>query len=75
MFCLAAAEIERYGKPLIVSNYKALSERVVNNETGYLIDDGITLNLHPAWSLLRCSFDTTPHSSTPGGTSTIPLRP
>ena len=31
MFCLAAAEIERYGKPLIVSNYKALSERVVNN--------------------------------------------
>lgn len=41
MFCLAAAEIERYGKPLIVSNYKALSERVVNNETGYLIDGNI----------------------------------
>ena len=41
MFCLAAAEIERYGKPLIVSNFKALSERVVNNETGYLIDGNI----------------------------------
>lgn len=41
MFCLAAAEIERYGKPLIVSNYKALAERVVNNETGYLIDGDI----------------------------------
>lgn len=41
MFCLAAAEIERYGKPLIVSNYKALSERVENNKTGYLIDGNI----------------------------------
>lgn len=37
MFCLAAAEIERYGKPLIVSDYKALSERVVNGKTGYSI--------------------------------------
>ena len=37
MFCLAAAEIERYGKPLIVSDYKALSERVVDGITGYSI--------------------------------------
>ncbi len=34
---MAAAEIERYGKPLIVSDYKALSERVVNGKTGYSI--------------------------------------
>lgn len=41
MFCLAAAELERYGKPLIVSDYKALSERVVNNRTGYAIGGNI----------------------------------
>ena len=41
MFCIAAAEAEATGKPLIVSDYEALSERVDNGVNGFKISGNI----------------------------------
>jgi len=37
MFCLAAAEMSVAGRPIIVSEYEALAERVVDEKTGFSI--------------------------------------
>ena len=41
MFRLAAAEMSAAGRPIVVSNLDALSERVIHNKTGFLINDDI----------------------------------
>jgi glycosyltransferase involved in cell wall biosynthesis len=42
MFCLAAAECAAAGLPIVASDIGALSERVIDNETGYLIRGDIS---------------------------------
>lgn len=41
MFCLAAAEMGVAGRPIVASNLDALSERVVDQKTGFSIDGDI----------------------------------